>query len=78
MVAAKREPVQTPAGRFDTLRVDLTAVRVDRADVAPMTVHMWLSADERRLLVAVVGELDIGPARAQLTEVRGAARPAPR
>jgi hypothetical protein len=77
-VAEKREPVQTPAGRFDTLRVDLTAVRVDRTDVPPMTVHLWLSADERRLLVAAVGELDVGPARAQLTEVRGAAKPAPR
>jgi hypothetical protein len=73
VVSADRERVEAPAGRFDTLRVDLTAVRVDRPDVEPVTVHLWLSADDRRLLVAAVGELDIGPVRAQLTEVRGAA-----
>jgi len=65
--------VEAPAGRFDTVRVDLSAVRADAADVPPITVHLWLTADERRLLVAAVGELDIGPVRAQLTDIRGAA-----
>jgi hypothetical protein len=71
-VAERRERVETPAGEFETLRVDLSGVRVDRPDAPRMTVHLWLSADDRRLLVAAVGELDFGPVRAQLTDVRGA------
>jgi hypothetical protein len=35
-------------------------------------VHLWLSRDPRRLLVAVVSEIDLGPVRATLSGVRGA------
>jgi hypothetical protein len=74
-VARAPERVETPAGTFETLRLDAVAVRTDRADVPSMPVHLWLGTDRRRLLVAAVTELDIGPARAVLSEVRGAAEP---
>jgi hypothetical protein len=71
-VAADAEKVETPAGRFDTVRVDATARRADRPGDRPRPVHLWLSRDPRRLLVAVVSEVDLGPVRASLSEVRGA------
>jgi hypothetical protein len=71
-VAAKAEKVETPAGTFDTLRVDATTRRVDRPDERPRPVHLWLTRDARRLPVAVVSEVDLGPVRATLSDVRGA------
>lgn len=70
-VAAGSEEVETPAGRFDTLRVDASARRVDRPGDRPRPVHLWLSRDPRRLLVAVVSEMDLGPVRATLSGVSG-------
>lgn len=71
-VAAKAERVDTPAGRFDTFRVDATTRRVDRPGDRPRPVHLWFTRDARRLLVAVVSEVDVGPVRAMLSGVRGA------
>jgi len=71
-VAAEREPVETPAGRFQTLRVDAIARRADRPDARARPVHLWLSQDSRRLPVAAVSEIELGPVRAELSSVRGA------
>lgn len=71
-VAAKLEKVETPAGRFDTFRVDATTRRVDRPGDRARPVHLWFTRDARRLLVAVVSEVDLGPVRAVLSGVRGA------
>ncbi len=74
-VAAKTERVETPAGRFETLRIDAVAQRADAAGSAARPVHLWLSTDARRLLVAAVSEIDVGPVRAMLSSVRGAKQP---
>jgi hypothetical protein len=71
-VAAKPERVETPAGRFETLRVDATTRRVDRPEDRPRPVHLWFAADARRLPVAMVSEVDLGPVRATLSSIRGA------
>jgi uncharacterized protein DUF3108 len=71
-VAAKTEKVDTPAGRFETFRVDATTRRVDRLEDRPRPIHLWFTRDGRRLLVAVVSEIDVGPVRAVLSGVRGA------
>lgn len=74
-VAAKSEEVETPAGRFDTLRVDAFARRADRPGAPARPVHVWISRDARRLPVAIVSEVDVGPVRATLSSVRGARAP---
>ena len=71
-VAARTEKVDTPAGRFDTFRVDASTRRVDRPGDRPRPIHLWFTKDGRRLLVAVVSEVDLGPVRAILSGVRGA------
>ena len=70
-VAAKPERVDTPAGRFDTLRVDAVARRADQPAAPARPIHLWISTDARRLLVAAVSEVDLGPVRAMLSSVRG-------
>jgi hypothetical protein len=71
-VAAEPEPVETPAGRFQTIRVDAVARRADRPDARARPVHVWFSLDSRRLPVAAVSEIELGPVRAELSSVRGA------
>jgi hypothetical protein len=71
-VAAKKERVETPAGRFDTVRMDVTTRRVDKPEARPRPVHLWFGTDARRLPVAMVSEVDIGPVRATLSAIRGA------
>jgi hypothetical protein len=74
-VAPGQERVETPAGRFDTFRVDLVATR---ADVPPggrgrtRKMHIWLTADPRRLPVSIVSEIDAGPVSATLSSYRAA------
>lgn len=74
-VAAGSETVQTPAGRFRAFRVDARARRVDRPEDRPRPIHLWFTDDARRLLVAAVSEVDLGPVRAMLSSVRGARKP---
>jgi hypothetical protein len=74
-VAAGKERVETPAGRFSTFRVDVVARRADAPAAKPHEVHLWFSDDGRRLLVAAVADLDLGPASVTLTAVRGAKDP---
>jgi hypothetical protein len=72
-VAAKVEKVTTPAGRFETIRVDATARRADRPEVK-RPVHLWFSTDGRKLPVAAVSEIDLGPVSATLASVRSPER----
>jgi hypothetical protein len=72
--APGRERVDTPAGRFDTLRVDVEATRADLPPGAKgrtRQIHVWLSDDARRLPVSLVGEIDLGPVSATLSSWRG-------
>jgi uncharacterized protein DUF3108 len=71
-VAAEPEPVETPAGRFQTFRVDAVARRADRPDARATPVHVWFSLDSRRPPVAAVSEIELGPVRAELSSVHGA------
>jgi hypothetical protein len=73
-VAEKTETVDAPAGKFETLRLDAVARRADLPDAPARPVHLWLSSDARRILVAAVSEVDIGPVRAMLASARGTAR----
>lgn len=73
-VAPAPEPVEVPAGRFQALRLEATARRADgKGKSRPL--WLWLSTDARRLPLAAVSEVDLGPVSAKLTEVRGARRP---
>ena len=71
-VATKKEKVETPAGKFETLRVDATTRRADRPDDRPRAIHLWFGTDARRLPIAIVSEIDLGPVSATLSSVRGA------
>jgi hypothetical protein len=70
-VSGKTERVETPAGRFETLRIDARARRADRPGDA-RDVHLWFGTDARRLPVAMVSEVDVGPVSATLSAIRGA------
>lgn len=67
-VASGHERVETAAGTFDTVRVDLTLTRADGTG-PPRSVHLWFGRGERHLPVAAVSELDLGPVRAMLARV---------
>lgn len=71
-VSSKSERIDTPAGKFDTVRVDATTRRFDRPDGKTRDIHLWFGTDARRLPVAMVSEVDIGPVRATLSAIRGA------
>ena len=76
--APGRERVDTAAGRFETLRIDAVAIRADLPPGAKgrtRQIHVWLTADARRLPVSMVGEIDLGPVSATLASWR--APPAP-
>ncbi len=63
---AASERVESPAGSFDTVRIDAELTRLD-AQGGTRTVHLWFSKDARHLPVAVVSEVDLGPVRAMLS-----------
>jgi hypothetical protein len=71
--APGKERVDTAAGRFETIRVDVDAVRADLPPGAKgrtRQLHVWLTADARRLPVSIVGEIDVGPVSATLASWR--------
>jgi hypothetical protein len=77
-LASKPERVETPAGPFEAVRLDATLTRFATPDdprVRSRPMHLWFSADERRIPIAGVSEVDLGPVRAVLA--RGAS-PRPR
>lgn len=59
------ERVDTPAGSFQTIRLEAVATRADDASVR-YPVRLWISADPRRLPVALEVRTSIGPIRATL------------
>jgi hypothetical protein len=73
-VAPAPEPVDVPAGRFQAIRLEATARRAD-GQGKDRPIWLWLTSDARRLPVAAVSEVDLGPVSAKLVEVRGARRP---
>ncbi len=73
-VAAKPEPVEVPAGRFQALRLEATARRADGQGPS-RPLWLWLGTDARRLPLAAVSEVDLGPVSAKLVEARGTSRP---
>ena len=63
-VAAK-ETIDTPLGRFATVRFDADAVRVDDPKVR-RAAHVWVTDDERRIPVVAIGEMRGKVLRSQL------------
>lgn len=69
-VAPERDRVETGEGAFETIRIDAVAQRKDRNGPS-RRLHLWLSADARRIPVAAVTEVELGPVRATLASMRG-------
>lgn len=70
-VVGPKEKIETPLGRFDTVRVDATATRLDDASVR-RSAHVWITDDDRRLPVVAVGDVRGKTIRAQLVEAPAA------
>jgi len=68
-VAASTERVETPAGLFDTVRIDGTVTRADQP-AAHRALHVWIANEPPRPLVAAVSEIDLGPVSATLSRMR--------
>jgi Protein of unknown function (DUF3108) len=66
-----REEVETPLGKFNAVRIDAVATRLDDAGVK-RSAHVWITDDDRRLPVAAVGEVKGKTIRAQLVEAPAA------
>ena len=73
-VAARPEPVEVPAGKFQAWRLEGTARRADGQGKS-RPLWLWLGTDARRLPVAAVSEVDLGPVSAKLVEFRGVRGP---
>jgi hypothetical protein len=72
---AAKETIETPLGRFATLRFDGEAVRADDAKIK-RAVLMWVTDDARRLPVAGIAEVRGKTIRAQLVSAPGLRRAA--
>ncbi|MBL0274688.1 MAG: DUF3108 domain-containing protein [Anaeromyxobacter sp.] len=68
------EVVEVPAGKFRAWRLEARARRAD-GQGKDRPLYLWLSDDARRLPVAAVSEVDLGPVSAKLVEARGTRRP---
>jgi len=62
------EKVSTPAGEFKAFHISGTAARLDRTSFQ-RELHVWISADERRVPLGALGGIDLGPVRATLTHI---------
>lgn len=62
------EKVSTPAGEFQAFHVTGTAARLDQTSFQ-RDLHVWITADEKRIPVGALGGIDLGPVRATLTHV---------
>ncbi len=71
-VASKVEKLDTVAGKLETVRIDAKASLADRPQDPPRETHAWFSTDARRLFVAAVGDIDLGPIQVKLAQLRGA------
>jgi len=74
MVAARPETIEVPAGRFEALRIEATARRADGGGKS-RPLWLWLSTDARRMPLAAVSEVELGPVSAKLVEARGTRKP---
>jgi hypothetical protein len=61
-----KEHVSLKLGEFDAWHLQGEAVRIDQPQ-SRREIHLWVSADERRLPLAAVGVMDLGAVRATLT-----------
>jgi len=61
------EQVETTLGKFSAARIDLIATRLDDASVK-REAHVWVTDDDRRLLVVSIGDVKGKTVRAQLVE----------
>jgi hypothetical protein len=61
-----KEHVSLPVGEFDTWHLAGEAARHDWQD-ARRDIHVWITADDRRLPIAALGSIDLGAVRATLT-----------
>ncbi len=64
----EKEHVTTPAGEFDAFHLVGEAARLDRPQFR-RKVHVWISDDTKRVPVAALGEIDLGPVRATLVGI---------
>ncbi|HWE24468.1 MAG TPA: DUF3108 domain-containing protein, partial [Myxococcales bacterium] len=62
-----REQIETPLGKFNSVRIDTTATRQDDPGVK-RTAHIWVTDDDRRLPLVAVGDVRGKTIRAQLVE----------
>ena len=65
-VATRTERVQSGVGQRDAVRVDLSVARADKPEVR-RDLHVWISTDPRRYLVAAMTEVGLGPVRVLLS-----------
>jgi hypothetical protein len=72
---AAKEIIETPVGRFASLRFEGEAVRADDPNVRRAAL-LWVSDDERRLLLAGIAEVRGKTIRAQLISAPGVRRAA--
>ena len=68
-VADKPEQVDAPTGKVQAIRIDATATRTDDPKVV-RKAHVWLTTDEQRVPVVILGEVRGRFIRAQLTEAK--------
>jgi Protein of unknown function (DUF3108) len=61
-----KEHVSLKIGEFDAWHLQGEAVKIDQPKIR-REIHLWVSADDRRLPVAAVGVMDLGAVRATLT-----------
>jgi hypothetical protein len=69
-VAPVSERIESAAGAFDTIRLDAVLTRSD-GHGPERRIRFWFSKDQRRLPVAAVSEIDLGPVRAVLSQTGG-------
>jgi hypothetical protein len=70
-----KETIDTPVGRFASLRFDGEAIRVDDPRIK-RSAHVWVSDDERRLPLVALGDVRGRTIRAQLVSAPGMRRAA--
>jgi hypothetical protein len=70
-----KETIDTPVGRFPSLRFEGEAVRLDDQKTR-RTALVWVSDDERRLPLVAIGEVRGKTIRAQLVSMSGMRRAA--
>lgn len=62
------EKVSTAAGEFNAFHITGTAARLDVPSFQ-RELHVWISADDRRIPLGALGGIDLGPVRATLTHI---------